>query len=301
MVSRKKINSPLPALDFGYMNAATVLTRQPDEHETTTIALVGCGGTGSYMAQHISRIMRVMIEQGRRVRALFIDPDVVEEKNIGRQLFCDAEIGRSKAETLALRYGAAWGLDIASHSKRFESGMVKAYGGSPLTIIVGCVDNAVARKSIAASLTNRPGSAPWVWWLDCGNHEETGQVVLGSAPKIEHVKESFTSASICKSLPSPALQRPELLQAKTEETRAAKLSCAELALLNVQSLQINNRIAAEAADMLTRLLVTRNLKRFACEINLAAGSVRSTYVTPEDVARAISKPVSFVQHAFRAA
>ncbi|MGI8655427.1 MAG: PRTRC system ThiF family protein [Pyrinomonadaceae bacterium] len=295
MANKKEPIAPPLNLDFGYMNAATVLTRQPDEHETTTIALVGCGGTGSYMAQHISRIMRVMLEQGRRVRALFIDPDRVEEKNIGRQLFCDAEIGMNKAETLALRYGATWGLDIAAHAKRFEPEMVKAYGGSPLTVIVGCVDNAAARKSIAASLNNRPGSAPRIWWLDCGNHEEAGQVLLGAAPKIEHVKEWFTSASICKSLPSPALQCPELLQAKPEETNVSKLSCAELTLLNVQSLQINNRVAAEAADMLTRLLVTRNLKRFACEINMAAGSMKSTYVTPESIA-AIQKGKRINEH-----
>ena len=46
--------------------------------------------------------------------------------------------------------------------------------------------------------------------------------------------------------------------------------------------------------MLTRLLVTRNLKRFACDLNLAAGSMRSTYATPEEVARVIKKPLSFV-------
>ena len=47
--------------------------------------------------------------------------------------------------------------------------------------------------------------------------------------------------------------------------------------------EINSRIAAEASDFLTRLLLTRDLKRFACELNLAAGSMRSSYATPEAV------------------
>jgi hypothetical protein len=63
------------------------------------------------------------------------------------------------------------------------------------------------------------------------------------------------------------------------------MSCAELTAANMQSLNINCRIATEAADMLTRLIVTRNLKRFAIEFNLAAGSMKSIYATPDEVVR----------------
>jgi hypothetical protein len=40
-------------------------------------------------------------------------------------------------------------------------------------------------------------------------------------------------------------------------------------------LSINARIAAEADDRLTRLSVTRGLKRFAFEVNLDAGTAGS--------------------------
>jgi len=46
------------------------------------------------------------------VRLAFWDYDAVEEKNIFRQNFCEAEIGTNKAETLARRYGLAWGIEI---------------------------------------------------------------------------------------------------------------------------------------------------------------------------------------------
>ena len=39
--------------------------------------------------------------------------------------------------------------------------------------------------------------------------------------------------------------------------------------------------ACDAADFLFRLLVTRDLKRYACYLNLEAGSQRSLYVTDE--------------------
>jgi hypothetical protein len=46
--------------------------------------------------------------------------------------------------------------------------------------------------------------------------------------------------------------------------------------------------------MVTRLLVTDDLKRFACEVNLAAGVVRSYYATPEEVACSIHRTASFL-------
>jgi PRTRC genetic system ThiF family protein len=285
-----KATAPV-SLDLSYMNAATIL---PREFEQLDVLLVGCGGTGSYMALHIARMMRVLTDAGKDVRATFIDPDKVEEKNIGRQNFCDAEVGKAKALTLASRYGAAWGLDIGTMVARFDESIIaNRWSGRDrdrLTVIVGCVDNAAGRKSMAAALKrNHPAEAPDVWWLDCGNHSDAGQVLLGSTAQLKHCAGAFETKTLCLHLPSPALQRPELLDTKPEELTNNKLSCAELQLANLQSLNINARIAAEAADMLTRLLVTKNLKRFACEIDLAAGSMRSTYATPENVDRSINR------------
>lgn len=38
----------------------------------------------------------------------------------------------------------------------------------------------------------------------------------------------------------------------------------------------------------------RDLKRFACAVNMASGSVKSFYVTPEEMARETGRPVSDV-------
>jgi PRTRC genetic system ThiF family protein len=281
------------AFDLSYTRAASVLARISDR-EALTLVLVGCGGTGSYMAMHLGRVMKALSERGQPVNAMFIDPDYVEPKNIGRQLFCEAETGLPKAQCLALRYGSAWGLDIEGHVTRFDSKMLKQ-ASRGLCVIVGCVDNAAGRKEMSKVLTrNQVGRPAVYWWLDCGNHEDSGQVILGSAAKAEDLKGCFQSARICQALPSPALVSPELLKAKRVETAAAKMSCAELTAANLQSLNINAAIAVQAADMLTRLLVTRDLKRYQCAVNLASGSVKSYYVTPEEIAREIGRPVEFV-------
>ncbi|MFE1745597.1 hypothetical protein [Coleofasciculus sp. H7-2] len=52
------------------------------------------------------------------------------------------------------------------------------------------------------------------------------------------------------------------------------LSCAEMAVLNVQSDRVNVRVAAEAAD---------NLKRFATYFDLESGTARSVYITQQSV------------------
>jgi len=58
------------------------------------------------------------------------------------------------------------------------------------------------------------------------------------------------------------------------------LSCAEIAMLDEQGLSINQAIASIAADYLLRLLLTQNLDKFQTYIDLASGSMKSTYITP---------------------
>jgi hypothetical protein len=108
------------------------------------------------------------------------------------------------------------------------------------------------------------------------------------------MRGAFLDGKKCISLPSPTLQYPSLLIPQPEELDGAEMSCAEMAAANLQSLNINAAVAVQAADMLTRLLVTRDLKRYQCAVNVAAGSVKSFYCTPEQVAEEIERPVSFV-------
>src|ERR1051325_6638999 len=92
----------MPALDLGYLNAATVAI---PEFKMVHVLLIGAGGIGAYLAQHVGRMMRVLYQSDRGAHLTIVDPDLVEYKNIGRQLFCDAEVGAPKAEALARRYG----------------------------------------------------------------------------------------------------------------------------------------------------------------------------------------------------
>lgn len=284
----------LPKLDLGFLHASTV---EPGDFSGVQIILAGAGGTGAYMAQHVGRMMTALEDMGKGVQLTIVDPDVVKEENLGRQLFCRAEVGAPKAEALARRYGLAWGLNVYSCVGKYDESLLL---GAGLTVLVGCVDNADARRALAETLENNaqetgPYGRPAVWWLDCGNGRDTGRVLLGTACVFEQLRGAFADGGRCLSLPGPVMQSPGILVPEREEVEGGDMSCAEMAAANLQSLNINARVAAEAADMLTRLLVTKDLKRFKCEVNLAAGSMRSWYATPEEVARVINKPVSYVQ------
>src|SRR5690606_18112586 len=72
-----------------------------------TVMLVGADGTGSALAPALARLAYQLRGKGVTVKQLFVDPDTVETKNVGRQQFCPAEAGANKAECLAFRLNAA--------------------------------------------------------------------------------------------------------------------------------------------------------------------------------------------------
>jgi PRTRC genetic system ThiF family protein len=245
--------------------------------ERVSLTLVGCGGTGSWLAPSVARVGRLIMERlSREVAINFVDGDRVEEKNCFRQNFCRAEVGENKAEALAFRYGLAWGVEIAAHATPVEE-FRRLGERDELMVYVGCVDNAAARREIRQRVKDGARS----WWLDCGNEQASGQVLLGGGGK--KPKDAFMFEGLCTWLPLPSEQAPDLMEGKASvsiETADRGLSCAELAMADSQGMAINQRVAAEATDYLVRMLLTQDLRRFATYVDLGAGSSRSRYITP---------------------
>jgi PRTRC genetic system ThiF family protein len=289
-------------LDTSFLHALPLAVRPWEE---LRLILVGVGGTGSWLAPHVARLVSVLKEQSKRVSFLIVDPDIVEAKNMARQNFCHADVHREpplyKATSMAFRLGMMYGIDIDAVTERFDPDLLEDYPYPDyrehierLTVILGCTDNAAARRSIFNVLeANRSYEAPRFWVLDCGNVAESGQVLLGSAHTVEAMRHAFKFARQCIALPSPALQAPDLLVPRPEEQENLSLSCAEMAVANTQSLMMNCALAYEAADYLLRMLITGTLKRYATYIDLPSGRKTSSYITPESLARTIGKDASF--------
>ncbi len=271
----------------------------PREYSSLRFIVVGAGGTGSFAAPAIARLVFELKQQNRPTEMLIVDPDVVESGNIPRSNFCAAEVGRFKAQTLAERITMAWGIETQYACERFDPDKHLKQSTSDyrsLTVITGCVDNYLARRDIHRAVDEFRGyssaDAPNLWWIDGGNGRSSGQVLLGSNTKRIKPEQHFTGTSICRSLPAPSLVHPDLLaEEKTapETERLEALSCPDRIRLGEQSLNVNQRVAVEMAEMLSAMFLTRSLKRFATYFDLETGTSRSLYCTPEQVAAAITK------------
>jgi PRTRC genetic system ThiF family protein len=245
--------------------------------------MIGCGGTGSWLAPHIVRIAR-LLQQAReqQVSVAFCDPDHVEEKNIFRQNFCEAEIGMNKAFALAQRYGQAWGIPIVAIDQRFDraiankNDLTPSYSDQQTTVYITCVDNNAARREVAKMCESWP-----IWWADTGSVKTAGQVSVGRKLN-DNERSPLRFPSKTTWLPLPVQQFPEILR-ETEPTRDShdysNLSCAELAIVDEQGLSINHSVASAAAMLLMKMLVIGDLQYHCLHISTESG-VSPIYNSP---------------------
>jgi PRTRC genetic system ThiF family protein len=243
-----------------------------------SIHLIGAGGTGSWLAPHLARIARLLEEAHQlRVRVVFWDPDTVEEKNIYRQNFCEAEVGVNKAQALARRYGHAWGMEVIAlgapfaRQKLYSNNLAQRYAGSEMHVLVSCVDNNRARQEIMKCCQEIPSA----WWMDTGNIKTAGQVSVGRL-LLEREPSPLRFPSKTTWLPLPGEQFPGILVPESkpvkEEVDYAGMSCADIALVDEQGLSINHAVASTAAAMLMKLLVTQNLQHHCAYVSTESGT-----------------------------
>ena len=99
------------------------------------------------------------------------------------------------------------------------------------------------------------------------------------------LEDYILEPATCTTLPLPTIEHPErLLQRNENET----LSCAEQALLNRQSLNINSQMAISAEEMVHQL-VNSQLKRMQVEVDLFRGSMNSTWIAQENIDRIVER------------
>ncbi len=193
----------------------------PNTH-IQTIVIVGCGGTGAQVARIVARIVYDM----RRARLhtpsiLLVDPDIVEEKNVGRQLFTSADVAFKlpKVEVVGRRLNMALGLDIAWTVETFDAEKHGNRYGSQL--VIGCVDNHLARRELHRAQGILIGA---------GNYRDGGQVVIGNVADPERMRRYIDGVDGNYAyLPKEGLLFPALLEPEASASvPQSDLSCAEL-------------------------------------------------------------------------
>jgi len=242
------------------------------------IVIAGLGGTGSQLARSVARLIFDRKRRNLHVpRLVFIDPDIVQEHNVGRQMFTsqDAQARAHKAAVLGQRFNFALGLDIHWMTEPLNSERHLKHG----CLVLGCVDNHIARAEIARKED--------CLWIDCGNGYDHGQVVIGNAGDRQRVLDSLKSANrVCRYLPHAGLLFPALLEPDPEEAQpltAPDASCAELVVRGDQSLLVNDLMAIVAAQYVAKLLNREPIQTFISFVSTAQIAVRSQVISPEAI------------------
>ncbi len=245
------------------------------------VTVVGCGGTGGFVAEGLCRMLP------QRSVLLLIDPDRVEERNLLRQNFYTSELGKYKSEALAQRLAERFNRPVAYST--LPVSMVKGTHN----IIIGCVDNGPARADIAEMVCHRSYLAQSHlsgWWVDAGNGENYGQVLIGNAsteqlcPSFGAIKRSAVYRDICAALPLPTVQRPELLKQTPRVD-----SCAAAEARDDQSPIINQTMAALTLEVVRRI-INGTCPWMGLYLDMENGFLNPVYATPQNVSRLTGIP-----------
>ncbi|MCI8538262.1 MAG: hypothetical protein HFF18_06310 [Oscillospiraceae bacterium] len=228
------------------------------------IVLIGTGGTGGHIAPHLYRLLYAL---DRPVKLILCDGDVVEEKNLVRQNFTQADLGLNKARVTAERYSNVFGLEASYVPDFIETAeqleeltapgvwRVSPYSSetvSELVILIGAVDNNRSRQLCHEIFLK----AKELIYIDSGNGEYTGQVVCG-------VRRGG------KTYYKPAgLLYPDLFQ--PDDRFPSELSCAEASVSSPQTIAANLMAATAVVAMVYNILAVGN-----CSVQQATFSART--------------------------
>jgi len=232
------------------------------------VVLVGAGGTGSHVLRRLANIHLAMIELGHPagLDVIVIDPDTVSKTNVGRQNFWPSDVGQSKAEILVNRCNLLMQTGWVAETLKVTD---DTQFSNP-DIVIGCVDNRKGRAAILKALKRSVYSS--AYYLDIGNREHDGQVVLGEVFGASYKRENR--------LPHVADLYPDIIDGSRDDTDDTP-SCSLAEALEKQSLFINDTMANAACNLLWELFRYGQLTHHGQFVNIRSGRVTPLAIDPE--------------------
>ena len=220
-----------------------------------SVNLIGAGGTGSKVLTALMEMNYSLIELGHAgLQVRLWDDDVITEANLGRQRFAESETGLYKSVALINRVNRFSGTNWKAETRKFEkhhSGKIP--DDAKATITITCVDNVKARFGVADILEELNHRRNYrdlpKYWLDYGNSQHTGQVLLSTIGNIKQPNsEKYETVA---NLPFVTEEFGELL--KQSETEDDTPSCSLAEALQKQDLFINSSITQMGCSLLWSL------------------------------------------------
>jgi len=228
-----------------------------------TITVVGVGGNGTQVLTDLAKINSCLLQLNHPgFNVIAYDPDIVEQSNIGRQKFSEADLGQYKSDVLITRLNRFYGFDWFSESKKFNEKCPKT------NIIISAVDNVQSRYVINEWFKNIGYHNNQIYyWLDFGNGKDYGQYILGC----KNVKQESNKWEVVNKLNTvydlfPNMEKYEELSGPSCSTREA---------LQKQDLFINSVLVSTGMNLLWNLLTNYVISFHGGYVNLKTGTTKS--------------------------
>lgn len=219
------------------------------------VNVIGSGGTGSKVLTALIEINHSLIALGHAgLQIRLWDDDIITTANLGRQRFAECETGLYKSVALINRINRWEGTNWKAETRKFEK---DKFGRIPeqaqATIYITCVDSVKARFGVAEILSilknrrnHRTQRDDPKYWLDFGNSQSTGQVLLSTVGTI--VQPQSEKYETVASLPFITDEFGELL--KQSEQMDDTPSCSLAEALDKQDLFINSSLVPMGCSLL---------------------------------------------------
>ncbi|MBY8963122.1 PRTRC system ThiF family protein [Flavobacterium sp. D11R37] len=217
-----------------------------------TVNVIGAGGTGSKVIIALLEMNHSLIELGHAGLLVRLwDDDTITHANLGRQRFAECEVGLHKSVAIINRANRWAGTNWKAETSKFEiASFDKLPDHARATIYISCVDTVQARFTIAeiiqkASKGNAYSNRP-LYWLDFGNSQNTGQVILSTIGAVRQPNsEKYETVA---SLPFVTEEFGDLLKASEQSDDTPSCSLAEA--LAKQDLYINSSLVQMGCSLL---------------------------------------------------
>jgi hypothetical protein len=278
------------ALSYGKcaLKSTMTTTRYHTTRNTmsTRVVVIGCGGTGSrtipLIAQHIanhnkyfrtSNAYRDKAYIKHEIGLTLIDCDEgLEEKNLLRQNFYAFDLKGKKAEVMARRYSALFGMNIEFFNTKYaDQANFQEYQAAN-AIIFDHTDNKAARMSIEKNLPAHNNVI-----ISTGNEDNFGQVLFSSVSRNNRVNQFVETINLLKqqiAKKDPKYNTtlkfsPTLLELFRGFKDTETVSCVDMVLQNEQSMPVNNLVATLAYNMFYDVIsgTPLNYNMVKCNIN----------------------------------
>jgi molybdopterin/thiamine biosynthesis adenylyltransferase len=145
------------------------------------VAVIGCGGIGSYFAEHINRLIDT--QQIKDFSFTFFDDDKVEKKNILYQNFLPKHIGSFKTDALEFEC-----LNLNFEKKRISRDNLRGYD-----LVILCADNNLIRREAYEAYT--------LWkvpFIDARANGKTVGIFSSMTPNYLNTIDSSSESQSCQ-------------------------------------------------------------------------------------------------------